>query len=226
MRKIAHFLSKGTFLVFGLFFSINSFAQEQEQKEFQNPPINVETLVGDRGVSFQMIIDKKIKSIPRLGFFSVTDINSDWGVQNLQDHMTQASLTVDLFKGLKLGAGFHNTPVTGIRPSASLIYAHASEDWFFIVVPRVDLSKDANLEGLALVEYKPKISDQWRLYTRLQGVYAHTMSQDLHARSYFRARAGVSYKEFAFGLGSNVEYYGPLKHNENNFGGFVQVLLF
>ena len=48
----------------------------------------------------------------------------------------------------------------------------------------------------------------------------------LHARSYLRARAGVTHKEFTFGLGANMEYYGPLKHNENNFGAFLQVALF
>ncbi|MCL9770204.1 hypothetical protein NAT47_07225 [Flavobacterium sp. HXWNR69] len=222
MKKLKQNLLKATLL--SMFCSTALLAQESNT--FQNPPINVETLVGNRGVSFQMIIDKQIKSIPQLGFFSVTDINSDWSEQNLQDHMTQASLTYKVFNGLKVAAGFHNTPVTGIRPSASLIYTFKNNNWLIIAVPRVDLSKDANLEGLALIEYKPKINDKWNLYTRLQGVYTHTMSLDLHARSYFRARLGLSYKEFAFGVGSNVEYYGPLKHNENNVGGFVQILLF
>ena len=54
-----------------------------------------------------MIIDKQIKSIPQLGFFSVTDINSDWSEQNLQDHMTQASLTYKVFNGLKVAAGLN-----------------------------------------------------------------------------------------------------------------------
>ncbi|MBW8359888.1 MAG: hypothetical protein K0M63_08835 [Weeksellaceae bacterium] len=48
------------------------------------------------------------------------------------------------------------------------------------------------------------------------------ISADLHTRSY----AGLTYKEFAFGIGANMEYYGPLKHNENNIGGVLQVALF
>ncbi|WP_184875140.1 hypothetical protein [Kaistella daneshvariae] len=52
------------------------------------------------------------------------------------------------------------------------------------------------------------------------------MSADLHARSYVRARAGVTHNEFTFGVGASMEYYGPLQQNENNFGAFLQVALF
>ncbi len=74
--------------------------QEAAPAEFHNPPTNTEVLVGSRGVSSQMITDKKIKSIPQLGFFSVVDLNSDWGQLNLDDHMIMAKATVDIVKGL------------------------------------------------------------------------------------------------------------------------------
>ncbi len=93
-------------------------------------------------------------------------------------------------------------------------------------MPRVDLSKDASIETLGIVEYKPAINDTWRFYSRLQGTYVHAMKDDFHARSYIRGRVGLTYKEFTFGVGANMEYYGPMKHNENNIGGFLQVLLF
>jgi hypothetical protein len=57
----------------------HSYGQKAEKTTFHNPPINAEPMVGIRGFSFQMIIDKKIKSLPQIGFFSVTDLNSDWG---------------------------------------------------------------------------------------------------------------------------------------------------
>lgn len=49
----------------------------------------------------------------------------------------------------------------------------------------------------------------------------HALADDFHARSYIRARAGLMHGDITFGLGANFEYYGPLKHNENNIGGFV-----
>ena len=71
-----------------------------------------------------------------------------------------------------------------------------------------------------------ELEENWRFYSRLQGTYIHAVFADLHARSYLRARAGLTHKEFTFGLGANLEYYGPLKHNQNNFGAFLQVALF
>lgn len=219
-------LTKIALAAIGFFSAANFNAQEAAPAEFHNPPTNVEVLVGSRGVSFQMINDERIKSVPQLGFFSVVDLNSDWGDMQLHDHMIMPKATVDIVKGLKLGAGFHTTGATGIRPTASLIYTYANPEFLLIAMPRVDLSKDANFEGLGIVEYKPAINDKWRLYTRLQGTYVHAMKNDFHARSYIRARAGLSYKEFTFGVGGNFEYYGPTKNNENNIGGFLQVLLF
>lgn len=39
-------------------------------------------------------------------------------------------------------------------------------------------------------------------------------------------RAGITHKEFTFGLVPNFDWYGPVKHNENNFGVFFSALLF
>jgi hypothetical protein len=203
-----------------------SYGQQDIEIPFHNPPVNIEPMAGNRGISFQMIIDKKIKSMPQIGFFSVTDLNSDWGEKNISDLMTQANLTLDLVKGLRLSAGFHYTPVTGIRPSAGLIYAFANENWLFIASPRIDLQQNPNIEAMVLAEFKPKINDNWRLYSRLQGLYSQMTEIDMHGRSYVRARAGLSYREIAFGVGANIEYYGPLKLNENNIGVFTKIMLF
>jgi hypothetical protein len=90
----------------------------------------------------------------------------------------------------------------------------------------VDLSKDRNVDGVVLVEYKPRINERWRFYSRLQGMYAHNTEKGTHSRSFATARAGFSFKDFTFGAGTNIDYYGPIKHNENSFGGFISCLLF
>ncbi len=218
-------LIKISFTALTLFAGINFHAQETEPQPIQNPPVSVEAMPGSRGVSLQMTLDKKLRSVPQIGFFSVTDFNSDWGNDQLSDLMIMGKATVDLYKGLKVGAGFQSTP-GGIRPSAALIYTYANPEWLVIAMPRVDVSRNANIEGLGILEYKPALSDKWRLYTRLQGTYVHAAAADLHTRSYIRSRVGFTYKEFTFGAGANLEYYGPTKHKETNIGGFLQVALF
>lgn len=167
---------------------INVNAQETTPVPVQNPPVNVEIMPGSRGVSFQLILDKKLRSAPKIGFFGVTDFNSDWGNDQLSDMMVIGKATVDLVKGLKFGAGFQSNP-GGIRPSAALIYTYANPDWLVIAMPRVDLTKNATLETLGIIEYKPAINDEWRCYSRLQGTYVHAMKADFYTRSYLRARA-------------------------------------
>lgn len=204
----------------------NTFAQEEIQIPAPNAPINAEVFGSNRGLAFQMIIDKKFKSMPRLGVFSVTSLVGEWGNDKINDYMTQSSLTYQIVKGLKLATGFHVTPVKGMRPIAGLIYSMANPTWLFVANSRIDFSKDTNVEGMALVEYKPKINDKWRFYSRIQGLYEYSTIINMQTRSYLMARAGLSYWEFSFGLGSNIDYYGPEKHNENSFGGFVSFLLF
>ncbi len=205
--------------------SWNTYSQQAATDPIKNPPITTEALFGNRGMSFQMIIDKKFQSVPRLGFFSVTNLVGEWDNNRIEDYMTQANLTFEFAKGFKLTGGFHVTPVTGIRPTAGVMYTYANPDWLVVVNSRTDLSQDINVEGLVLVEYKPKINDKWRFYSRLQGLYEYNTVIEKHYRSYIVARAGVSIKEFTFGAGANIDYYGPAEHNENNVGGFLSFQL-
>ncbi|MEN9981581.1 MAG: hypothetical protein RL542_1368 [Bacteroidota bacterium] len=213
-------------VIFILLISIiswNSYSQDEHPKK---PPINTEILLSNRGMTFQMIINKNFQTIPKLGFFSVTNLVGEWNTNQVNDYMTQASLTFEIAKGFKLSSGFHLTPVTGIRPSAGLIYSFANQNWLVVSNPRVDLAKDVNVEELLLVEYKPKINDKLHFYSRIQCLYGYNTSSHEHSRSYVNTRAGITYREFSFGAGTNIDYYGPMKHNENSFGGFVSFLLF
>ena len=219
------FLNKIQF-TFILLISIISWSSYSQEEHPKNPPINTEILLCNRGMNFQMIINKNFQSIPKLGFFSVTNLVGEWNTNQVNDYMTQASLTFEIAKGFKLSSGFHLTPVTGIRPSAGLIYSFANQNWLVVSNPRVDLAKDVNVEELLLVEYKPKINDKLHFYSRIQCLYGYNTSSHEHSRSYVNARAGITYREFTFGAGTNIDYYGPLKHNENSFGGFVSFLLF
>jgi hypothetical protein len=213
-----------TMICFSTFYS-TGFAQQKEI-QFKNPPLNTEALFSNRGMSFQMIMNKQIQSVPKFGFFSITNLVGEWKNNRVDDHMTQAHVTYTLGKGFKLGGGFHLTPVTGIRPSAALIYSKASENWLVVANARVDLSKDRNVESVVLIEYKPKINEKWRFYSRLQGLYAHNTVKGTHSRSFAVARAGFNFKDFTFGAGTNIDYYGPMRRNENSFGGFISCLLF
>lgn len=201
-------------------------AKAQETVTVKNPPITIEAFAGDRALAYQMVINKKLQSVPALGFFSVTNIQPEWGKPQIDDYMVQGNLTYSLIKGIDLSGGFIWNSVDGIRPSAGLIFSYGNPELLAVVNPRIDLSKNANFDALALVEYKPAINEKLRLYTRLQGLYTHNSGYGFHSRSYIMLRAGLSYKDITLGAAANFDWYGPMKINKNNFGGFVALTLF
>lgn len=210
-----------------LFMSVLSTkAQETTTPVTKNPPIFMETFAGDRALAYQMIINKKLQSVPKLGFFGVTNIQPEWREPKMNDYMLQGNITYSIIRGIDLSGGFIWNPIDGIRPSAGVIFSYGNQDLLAVVNPRVDLSKNANFDALALIEYKPKLTEKLNIYTRLQGLYTHNLGYDFHTRSYIMLRAGLTYKDITFGAAANLDWYGPMKTNQNNFGGFVAVNLF
>lgn len=214
------------FLLASLLSSFYVKAQETTAPMVSNPPIIMETFAGNRALAYQMIINKKLQSIPKLGFFGVTNIQPEWGKPKMNDYMVQGNLTYSIIRGIDLEGGFIWNPIDGIRPSTGVIFSYGNPHLLTVVNPRVDLSKNANLDALALIEYKPEINEKLNLYTRLQGLYTHNLGYDFHSRSYVMLRAGLTTKDITFGAAANFDWYGPMKINERNFGGFVAVNLF
>lgn len=200
-------------------------AQESGSGTVQNPPIFIETFVGNRALAYQMIVDKKLQSLPKLGFFGVTNIQPEWGEPNINDFMIQGNLTYNIIKGIDLSGGFIWNPIDGIRPSAGAIFSYGNPKLLVILNPRIDISKNANFDLLGLIEYKPLLTEKINFYSRLQGVYTHNTGYDLHARSYVMLRAGITLKDITLGAAANFDWYGPMKINKNNFGGFFAINL-
>ena len=181
-------------------------------------------MAANNGIVMQMIINKKLRDLPRLGFFSVTSIITDWGERQLTDFMNQSLITYRLYRGLNVVGGYHYT--TEIRATAGLQYILAEKDWLVILYPRVDLSTDSNFETFISAEYTPKINNTFSLYTRLQGLYTLRMNNGDHQRSYIWARVGLGYSDYTFGIGGNIDYFGPDKKRVINIGFFGSVDLY
>lgn len=217
-------MKKITVLIIGLLFAIQ--ANAQNKTPINNPPVNVEALVADQGIVMQTIINKQFRDTPRLGFFSVSSLISDWDTHKLTDFMSQSGITLNVFKNLKLIGGYHYTEVTGFRPSAGLQYSYAADDWLVVLYPRADLTNNSNQENYASVDYTPQINDKYSLYTRIQGLYTFALDNGDHQRSYMLARIGLKRGDYTFGIGGNLDYFGPDAQRIENIGVFGSVNLF
>ena len=204
---------------------LSTLTYAQESAKVNNPPVLTEAFFGDRGFYFQFVSNKKFQSIPKLGYYFATDLQTEWGESKVDDYMLQGHLTYTLTKGLNAEAGFFLNPVDGIRPSVGLVYSYFNKDWFVLANPRMDVAKNPNTELFGIIEYQPKLNEKLSLYTKFQGLYTQTLGLDAHARSYVKLRAGLTLKEFSFGLAGNFEFYGSDKINKNNFGVFLLMRL-
>jgi hypothetical protein len=188
-----------------------------------SPPIPVEIFAGHSYLNFQMIVAKPLQESSRFGFFNVTNFNGNYDNDlRKNEFLSQALLNYEILKGFSLAAGATMNYMTGFRPTVGLQYLYGSRKWLVVALPRIDLRDDFNFETFALVEFKPQLTEKLGLYTRAQGLYNHNTEQEFHDRSYLYLRAGLSVRNYQFGLGANFDRYGPLKINGENYGFFLR----
>ncbi|MGB3589162.1 MAG: hypothetical protein WBA23_21630 [Tunicatimonas sp.] len=188
-----------------------------------SPPIPLEVFAGNEYLNFQMIISKPFAPGSRFSFFNVTSFNGDYqNDEGENEYITQGLLNYEVFKGLSVATGATMHYRTGFRPTAGLNYVFGSRKWLFVLLPRFDLSDDYNFETFSLLEFKPPITKDIGLYTRIQGLYNHNTEQDFHDRSYLYFRVGLSYRKYQAGLGANFDRYGPGEIDTENYGLFIR----
>jgi hypothetical protein len=201
-------------------------AQEHGSPAPKSPPIPVEMFVGNHAVNVQLVVAKQFNEKSKWGYFNVTNFNGDYKNDlTKNEFFTQSLINYTLFKGLSLTAGFTLNQKTGFRKVAGVQYLLANRKWLFIVAPTIDLSDNHNLETFSLLEFKPKLTDKIGLYTRFQGLYILNPKDNTHQRSYINLRAGLSLKNYQFGIGADSNWYGPFKAYTDNVGLFARIQL-
>ncbi len=198
-------------------------AQEAVPPLKPSPPVVAEALFGHERLAFQLLINKAFAPQSRLGFFSVSTFAADYrNKPSGNEYLSPVQLTYRLVKGLTVNAGATVNSEWGFRPSAGLQYTFTSPTLLALLAPGFLLAETHNFETLALLEYRPVLCEKVRFYSRLQGFYSLNRQTDAHDRSYANFRLGISQRTVSYGLGANLDRYGPLKLYKGNFGVFVR----
>jgi hypothetical protein len=197
----------------------------------QGAPIPIELFAGNNGYAFQLIVSKQFSPQSKFGFVNVTGFSGDYNTANqTSDFLSQSYLTVKVWRDISVAAGlsamgYSRTPLT-VRPTAGLQYLHISRDFAVVVIPRFDLTQTYNFETFAVLEYRPMLSKNWGIYTRVEGLYNYNTKLGFHEISSINLRLGLSYRNIQFGIGTNSDFYGPDNQNSSNFGLFIKTDLF
>ncbi len=185
-------------------------------------PTPVEFMAGHDRLFFQMVVKKKFAPESKFGFLSVTSFSTDYSNDlNDLDLVMPVLLTYNLYKNFGLVAGTTINNKIGFTPLAGLEHSFANREWVAVTIASLFLNSSRNVEFFGIYEYKPRLNDSLELYSRLQYLYIHGVSANQHARSFLQLRAGLKKDALSFGLGANLDQYGPEKDFKPNYGVFV-----
>jgi len=206
-------------------FSLLSIPAYGQEKILQNEaPSPVELNIGHNRFGLQFLMNKHFAPESKHSFLSVTSFESTYNndINNL-DFINNSQVSYEIYKGFGVATGLSVNRFVGLTPIAGLQYVYASKEILFLLTPTYHFSKEKNVVGLALIEYKPKLTEKINLYSRFQTLYNQNMENDQHKRSYIQLRLGLGLGTYQFGLASNLDYYGPTKVFKGNHGLFLRV---
>ncbi len=210
---------KNLFLGFILLFG----ALEAVHGQAPDPPIPVEMLVGHERLYFQLVVKKQFSPASRLGFFTVATYTASYRNEQSDNSITiPVQVSYALGKGFGVMTGTDINSVAGFAPVVGPQYNFASRQFLAVTVASFFLNEDSDFKIFGLYEYKPPLGAGWALYNRLQFIYNVSLSDGTHNRSYLYLRSGLKRGSFIFGLGANLDQYGPKRKFKDNYGLFVR----
>ena len=183
----------------------------------------IELMAGRENLWYQHVLAKKFSSDSRFGFFNVSTLHVYHDRQRTDEIMSQSYVTWGLSRSFYLQAGAFYASGPGFSPSVGVQFVKQLDDFFILLVPRIDIKKKGSYDAMALVRYQPRLSDQLSLYSHIQ--LMSNYSGNNHNRSYQNFWLGLGYKSFQFGMALNLDEYGAEYITYYNPGLFIRTAL-
>ncbi len=203
-----------------LFIPSTAYTQEAPSK----PPVPVEVLIGNNRVFFQVVFNTPISA--KWNYLSLNVARVDY--QN-KDKFNEGLLinlaTYSLNKTVRIVGGAQLHSVRGLVPSVGFQFVKANPSWTVFALPLITFLPDRAFEMISFLEFKPKIEDKLRLYSRVQTMYNYSLTNEHHGRSFLQLRLGLSHKRMTYGVGADYDYYGKDSFKYENYGAFLKLNL-
>lgn len=188
-------------------------------------PIPIEVMFGNEEVNYLTILDLPIDQPSGFGYFGVISALIPYENERSSNEIVISnSLTYNFSGKFDALSGLQLHYAKGAVPYLGVQYFSANPTWLILFSPNLQLAPTTNFEGVGIVEYKPAISNDLRLYSRLQAIYNQNFTAGTHERSFIYTRLGISWKKVRFGTGFNLDFYGSDKTREIGYGLFINHL--
>jgi hypothetical protein len=218
MKELRYRAAKKAFALFLIVFAL-PFGLHAQAPE---PPIPIEMLFGNDQLYYQMVVKKKFSPESKLGFFTVATYSASYLDPKKNNVVLPVQFNYSIAKGFGVMAGTEINSAAGFSPIVGPHHSFASRQVLAVTVASLFLNKDKDFKIFGLYEYKPPISKNWSLYSRLQFIYNHNMRENMHNRSYIYLRGGLKKGPLVFGIGANLDQLGPGMVFQDNYGVFVR----
>nr|WP_315225067.1 hypothetical protein [uncultured Flavobacterium sp.] len=189
--------------------------------------IPVEVVVGNRAVAHQMYLNKYLDSTSRFGYFGYFRYETPYENRQESTFLGQSLVFYDVAEGISLGGGGYVTNV-GFFPQLIAGYSRNAGNISFMAFGTFEPVKSPNSEIFVLVSYSPPLnkSGSLKLFSQLIGSYNFSYKNNLQynfANQYLRL--GLDYKDWQFGLATDLVQESPKGLLPTNTGMFLRRLL-
>lgn len=196
--------------------NITVFSQDRE------PPIVFETLFGAERVNMFLHINKSITG--RFRYNNISSASTPYIYQrSIVELVSVNSLLFQIQRNIGVSAGIQYHFRKGFIPTLGFHLSYASPTWLLVFTPYCNLMPWANIETVGIIEFKPLIVGDLRLFARLQGLYGYDFSKQERERAMSYFRLGLTYRKYTMGFGANIDFYRPYMNNIYNYGIFFRL---
>lgn len=183
-------------------------------------------MLGNRKVNYLSILNIPLGNSNKFSYFSVITIASPYDNTNVPNELIISNaLTYKLSNKLFATGGLQYHFLKGVVPTSGFQFFSANPKWLFVLSSSIAFAANTGLQNVGILEFKPRLSHSLKLYTRVQGIYNLKLRNSFHERSLFYLRTGLTIQKTSLGLGFNIDFYGPNKTKQENFGIFIHHLL-
>ena len=188
-------------------------------------PIPIETMFGTKKINYLSIVNLPLGAHSPFGYFGVMTISAPYHTNDGNNEFVFSNaLTYKLSNTLFATGGLQYHFLKGIVPYSGFQFLSANPRWLFVISPGIAFLPNTSFQSVGIVEYKPKLSNKLRLYTRFQGIYNFKVNNGQHERSLVYIRTGLTLKGTSLGFGFNWDFYGSTKTKHENLGIFIHRL--
>ncbi len=182
-----------------------------------------QVLAGHQAVEYNFLWVKNIGEKGRVTLFNFTSFNVNYENKDYNSSLIYQTAIYNLTKNWGIAAGGMYTGGEFV-PQLALSYQHQTGSLYFNVFPGALYSPSArqvNYSIFGLLFFTPKLNATWKLFNQL--TIEPMFSARAHVYSYQQVRTGLDYRGWVqFGLGVNLEQFGPEFLFRHNVGIFIR----